>query len=367
MKKNSAKVLIVSTIPRFTLSLARTAALAGFQPIVLTDKRWGLDCLSRYVSHRVVIDQAAFRSDFGGAIAQINQLIATHQIDIVIPADTICTRMLSQCSEQIQGASLFPLSSPKLIEQMYDKWDFAKLLEAHSFPMPKTRLIETLDQVEALDLEFPVIVKPPQGESGIGIHRIDDRENLIQAVQQCDTQKSLPLLVQEWLPGYDIDLSLLANHGELVAWTVQQKEGDNLRFVDYPQMVEIGRKLCQASSYHGVAHIDMRVDQRTGEVKVIECNPRFWGSLMYSTWMGVNFLALGIQLTQPVDEAEFQPVEGLCKHPWLTRSELTHWIKRGFQAPTDWHGKRKNIWWHQILDPAPEWFDWFSTQRTSKS
>ncbi|PZV07070.1 MAG: hypothetical protein DCF22_22635, partial [Leptolyngbya sp.] len=98
-----------------------------------------------------------------------------------------------------------------------------------------------------------------------------------------------------------------------------------------------------------------------------ESTLRFWGSLMYSTWMGVNFLELGIQLSQPDVQTEFQPVQGLCKHPWLTRNELIRWMKRGFQAPKDWRGDRQDIWWHQVRDPAPEWFDWISSQYTKPS
>jgi hypothetical protein len=39
----------------------------------------------------------------------------------------------------------------------------------------------------------------------------------------------------------------------------------------------------------GIAQLDLRRDSRTGQVLIIEVNPRFWGSLLASASAGVNF------------------------------------------------------------------------------
>ena len=47
-------------------------------------------------------------------------------------------------------------------------------------------------------------------------------------------------------------------------------------------------------SYTGVIHIDARLDHRSGEIFLVEANPRFWGSLAEATAGGLNFVRAGI-------------------------------------------------------------------------
>ena len=42
-------------------------------------------------------------------------------------------------------------------------------------------------------------------------------------------------------------------------------------------------------NWSGIAHIDLRFDLQDEKVKLIEINPRYWGSLMGSLTAGVNF------------------------------------------------------------------------------
>src|SRR3989304_3891130 len=86
-----------------------------------------------------------------------------------------------------------------------------------------------------------------------------------------------PLILQEFIPGKDIDLSVLAVGGRVVASAVQQwPDSGMLEFCEHPEVEELGRKVVSLFNYDGVAHFDMRIDERTGRVLVLECNPRFW-------------------------------------------------------------------------------------------
>lgn len=353
------KLLIISTTPLFTLNLVRAAAIAGFESYVVTDRQWTSDCLSRHIRRRWVLNHDLLISGNPTAIQQINSWITKHGIDVVVPADTKCTQLLASKGDQIQQASLFPVPCLNLFDQMHNKWHFGQLLAQHQLPTPATRLLETPSEVEDLDLKFPVMIKPPQGENGQGIQRLDTLEALQQIVSNLAESASLPLLVQEWIPGQDIDLSLLANQGEMVAWMVQQRQGDQMHFLNDARVVELGRTLCRLTQYHGVAHIDMRIDDRTQEVKIIEFNPRFWGSLMFSTWMGVNFLELGLSLIQQKSIGNFKPKYGLCKYLGSSPVMLYRWIQNGFKPPVGCNAEFTLPWKLQMLDPLPEWLLWY--------
>lgn len=45
----------------------------------------------------------------------------------------------------------------------------------------------------------------------------------------------------------------------------------------------------EATQYHGVGEVDSRYDPSTDTYQLLELNPRFWASLLYSLEAGINF------------------------------------------------------------------------------
>jgi hypothetical protein len=164
-----------------------------------------------------------------------------------------------------------------------------------------------------------------------------------------------PWLLQEYLPGHDIDLSLLADRGRVVAWTVQSESpGGGMMFQADQRLFAIGERIVAGTKFHGVAHFDMRIDERTGEVSVIECNPRFWGSLMLSTWSGVNFVELGCAMALGRTAPAFAPVEGLSRHQGVAPRRLLKALLRGRTAPEGLSPALLAAWKQIHRDPLPE-------------
>jgi D-aspartate ligase len=60
--------------------------------------------------------------------------------------------------------------------------------------------------------------------------------------------------------------------------------------------------------WSGVAHVDLRAHEESGEISIIEINPRFWGSVLGSLHAGVNFpyLACLNALGQEFDYPQFR-------------------------------------------------------------
>jgi hypothetical protein len=54
----------------------------------------------------------------------------------------------------------------------------------------------------------------------------------------------------------------------------------------------LAERLAAATNYHGVAHFDVRRDAATGDLTLIECNPRYWYSMFACCLAGLNFVDL---------------------------------------------------------------------------
>lgn len=85
---------------------------------------------------------------------------------------------------------------------------------------------------------------------------------------------------------------------ELVGATVQRRlrsnppEGGASTFretVEDPELLELTDGFLTSLDWRGLAMAEFRVDSRTGEPKLMEINPRPWGSLALSVFAGVDF------------------------------------------------------------------------------
>lgn len=336
MHDDSPPILVLSSIPVFTRNLVWASGQAQRPCWVMTPHRrnpWrsyrhvlGVETIEPEMLLRADPSLQRFVSDF----------CEDRAIRAVIAGDTRCSRFLMRTAPMLPpGVQCFPMCESELFERLYDKWGFATLLEELSLPGPPTALIRCTEDLERTDIEPPALIKPTQGEAGIGIERGNTLDELRKIVEARGDLRANPLVLQSYIPGSDIDLSLLADDGHCVAWTTQQVEGNGVMgFFDRPDVLELGQELVQRIGYHGVMHLDMRIDRRNGRAVFLESNPRFWGSLCYSVWIGVNFLDLGLRLMEGEDVSrQFNPVEAECPYLAVTRRSLPRALVGGWPTP----------------------------------
>ncbi|MGO8670786.1 MAG: ATP-grasp domain-containing protein [Capsulimonadaceae bacterium] len=266
-----------------------------------------------YSSHPVFQPGA----DVGGALDRLRELIDVYcrknTIDLIIPTGLLGTFVLTDMQNRIESARLYPVTGDVVgLNRLHNKWEFYKLLAANGIPTPVTVIAETPDQ-DLRGIQFPVIIKPVDGGNNEGVQRIDTASELTAVLSAVP----LPLLVQEFAPGDDVDLNVLASEGEIVAWSVQAVTRSGYRFLRNDSILEQGRRIVALTGYTGVANFDTRLDPETGISRYIECNPRIWGSFAAAVDSGVDFLHLGVELALGHDLSSFEreiPVERLVPH-----------------------------------------------------
>jgi predicted ATP-grasp superfamily ATP-dependent carboligase len=96
--------------------------------------------------------------------------------------------------------------------------------------------------------------------------------------------------------------------------------------VRHDEIYEMAHSLLNALQWFGVAMVEFKIDPRDGRPKLMEINPRFWGSLALAIHAGVNFPWL---LYRMASNENFKPVETYrlgvqCR--WLLPGDLLHFI-----------------------------------------
>jgi predicted ATP-grasp superfamily ATP-dependent carboligase len=140
-------------------------------------------------------------------------------------------------------------------------------------------------------LGTPFVVKPVNQAGSLGVHIVSSKEDYQTKILHNHDYRFSPLIAQQFIDGNDIDASLLSFDGRMSALAIQQASRSVINFVPNEYLEQVSAEICKVSAYHGVMHIDARIEQSSGKVFLIEVNPRFWASLTAAVWCGLNFVA----------------------------------------------------------------------------
>jgi predicted ATP-grasp superfamily ATP-dependent carboligase len=216
---------------------------------------------------------------------------------ILIPADCDAIRLTNRVRDRL-SIRITPIPDTPALEMFHDKWRFHQFCTRHELRVPETRFIGPKSRLDfdaiASELGIPFVVKPVNQAGSLGVTMVASKTNLERSIRDNDAYRYAPLIAQRYIDGKDMELSLLSFHGELSAFAIQQLNGSRIEFVPNSYLEQTAETLCSTSSYHGVMHVDARIEKSTGEVFLIESNPRFWASLTAAAWCGLNFVAASI-------------------------------------------------------------------------
>jgi D-aspartate ligase len=266
---------------------------------VLSNQRWAPARFSRYC-HKYIFKE--FGTDVSERFGTIAEIVRRNSIDVVLPVEM--EWIAPQDARRHALSELVPIApvlDSKSFEVANNKWLLFKLMQDHGIPTIPTVLC-TLDndlEKQIRHLEFPVLIKPVTAWGGEGIQYFDNISELQEFLEQCDSKKiENRYIAQSLLTGYVIGLNILCREGQMLAYTMQRGFIPNpqkyaaaaaIQFIKREETLETGRKLTSALKYNGVANIDMFYDTRENQVKILEVNARFWGSLRGSYVAGVSF------------------------------------------------------------------------------
>ena len=178
--------------------------------------------------------------------------------------------------------------------EMLDKQATLDLARSVGVPVPQHWNIEKPEDVDAIegDVDFPVIIKPIHSHVFQRIYNakllvVNDFPELVSKVKEV-LSRGLEIMVCELVPGPDDLLSsyytyIDADGSHLFEFTKRIIRRNPVNFgggcyhiTDWvPETAEVGRKFFRGIGFKGLGNIEFKLDQRDGQLKVIECNARF--------------------------------------------------------------------------------------------
>jgi hypothetical protein len=138
---------------------------------------------------------------------------------------------------------------------------------------------------------------------------------------------------------------MLCNHGKVVAYAFQRHFDWGYQYDDDPRILAIVQRIAAATNYNGVAHFDVREAAGSGDLTLIECNPRYWYSMFSLALAGLNFVKLSLE-TKNLDQDN--PVRVDKKEVHVNRFLLQRLLSGAALNDCDWRALK-----YYFSDPLP--------------
>jgi predicted ATP-grasp superfamily ATP-dependent carboligase len=340
------------------LVLRCLSQVPGLRTYILSNNPWAPIRFSRYGTQ--------FSSNTGGKsdegrLEAIWHTVKQMKADVILPVGQDTIRLLSKHAATLSHfTAVAPVPAVEVFDIAVNKWSLADWLKKNDIPHPPTILFQPKGDFDKRlsDLQFPVLIKPTRGGNGRGIRVFDDPSILLTFFKENLCLEEF--IVQSFVRGYDVDCSVLCEEGKILAYTIQKGfiEGYHpfgppagIEFLADRATYDVVRLLMDRLHWSGIAHIDLRYDEHDKQVKVIEINPRYWGTLLGSLIAGVNFPYLaclaGLRVEVPNTEYQFKRfVAGTAAFKMLSQRFL-----KGHKAEFDFDSSSIGF---ILKDPLPE-------------
>jgi predicted ATP-grasp superfamily ATP-dependent carboligase len=286
-------VLVTDVHYKNGLCAVRSLGRRGATVVAAAPRRLAAGAWSRFAAARIVYPAPAHDEEF---FSIINRAVERHAIDVILPMSLELVEVFARNRSRLPDHVQIPIADLDKFVVAADKAAAVALAKAVAVPTPS--VFAHPDDVD----RFPVVVKPRHG-SGV-VRYANGAEELAEAFTPDST-------IQQYIAGTGYGFSALFDHGVEKAFFMHK------RVREYPvtggastaaesfydeRLRNQGLRLLRALGWHGVAMAEFKYDERDGEYKLIEINPKFWGSLDLPVAAGVDFpwlaarLALGHEL-----------------------------------------------------------------------
>jgi predicted ATP-grasp superfamily ATP-dependent carboligase len=291
------KVLVTDGNYNQTLSIVRTLGKKGLFVSVISNKPYALASLSKYCKKLILSPPVIEEESFIKFLYKI-----TPQFDLLIPVGSNSVRVVSKYKERLSKFVNIELPSAQSVFIALNKKETYKLAQKLNIPIPHTYYPTEIEEVEKIShtIIYPVVIKALE-DRGIHIVKYIKTQSQLfkEYIRVCEFYKfrspNLPM-IQQYVEGDGYGFFALYEKGKVKRIFMHHRIREYPvtggasscaeSFWD-PRLKEYGKKLLDTLKWHGPCMVEFKGNR--GNYKLMEINPKFWGSLDLALACGVDF------------------------------------------------------------------------------
>ncbi len=292
-------VVITHCWNRIGYNVLRSLGEKGLKVVVGVDQFSGMSAFSRY--RLKTFYHPSYSQNEKAFVRYIHQSLLEYNPSVYIPTDDIF--VVAKYMDQFNDLPVsIPISSWNTLNKLHDKYNSIVLAKSLGIPTPET--LRPKDENEILNFlkEYgePIVLKILNSSSSRGVFYLY-MNNLSVLLDKIFKSKKIDygdFIVQQYEKGTGYGVSMLFNNGKLRAKFAHKRLREivstggpsTLRVsIKNRVMEEYAELLLREVAFHGVAMVEFKYNEQTGDIRFLEVNPRFWGSVALAIQSGVDF------------------------------------------------------------------------------
>ena len=293
-----------------SLAVIRSLGRQGIPIVASANTTIAKGLWSKYVKHRL---KQPPRGNPQDTVDWLVQGARKNLFKVFLPTGDYYVWLASHYSEILSEYMRIPVASKEVNDKTILKEETYKSCERYGIPYPKTYFIKSMDEVYDLAdrLKYPVIIKSrisfgiTPRVKGILIH---DSKELSQKYVVCEVAEFLSEydhleypLIQEYIPGGMQNLYTVGTFMNKRSHPVAIFCGRKIRQLPVDagsccmaecaydeQAIKNSIELLTKIGWYGAAEVEIKKDERTGEFKIIEINPRSYSWIWLAVQLGID-------------------------------------------------------------------------------
>ena len=335
-KESHNKVLVLDGMWNKTLAAVRSLGQRGFHVTAGEWTRFATALFSRYCSRRVVYPSPVLAPEkfLDWLIAEIR----TNSYDMVLPAELSTQMLLAKNRGDIERYTRFPFADHDQTSHVQDKAWLMRYAIENGIPCPGTLFPESVRSVEAMreEVAYPAVIKPRVSSGSRGIVYVKSPDDLVASYRTVHRKYPDPV-IQEFISSggaYGVGALLNFNseprasfvYRRLREYPVSGGPSTLRESVRNEEIRSLALDILKSLKWTGIAMVEFRVDSRDGRPKLLEINPRLWGSLWLAIRSGVDFPYLLYKMAVDGDVEPLHDYRPGVKCRWLIPGEFMHFL-----------------------------------------
>jgi predicted ATP-grasp superfamily ATP-dependent carboligase len=228
---------------------------------------------------------------------------------VVYPTREETVAALSRNRDQLLEHFRIPTPPWEVTKWAWDKRNTYRRAAELGIPTPRTWVVASEDELDAIDGDPPYAIKPAIKERFIyatkdKAWRADTRAELVRRFREA-AQLIGPTeaVVQELIPG-DVHRGyggFFKDGRAIASMTVNRlrqhprefgRSATFVRTCDLPEIRDLSERFLRSIDYYGLVDIDYKYDERDGQTKILDVNARTWSYHALGHRAGVDFASM---------------------------------------------------------------------------
>lgn len=248
---------------------------------------------SKYCSDRYILPSSS--NDPERFIRCIWELTKSRDYEVLLPIGWHANYYASKYRTILEKHTAIPVAPYESMRVAANKDLTMEFAKSVGVDVPATYQANNMEDIEEIcaHAAFPLVIKGSVSAGNVRYAR-NASELKRYFLEMADVRP----IVQEYIEGYGCGFFALYDSGKCVARFMHRRirefppsGGPSVAArADYSaELMQQGMKILDALNWHGVAMVEFKKDRKDGKYKLMEINPKFWGSLELAIAAGVDF------------------------------------------------------------------------------